>query len=104
MLERVSGTKHDCHGVSQEDHCKKKWRDMQTVDEQYMTQTDSPLRSVDKLKLAARLVEEVAYAQAGFQSQQKVAHLMLVAASLDRLAQSPSDFADANAWPALVKR
>ena len=76
---------------------------MQTIDELNMTLTDSPLRSVEKLKLAARLVEEVAYAQAGFQSQQKVAHLMLVAASLDRLAQCPSDFADANAWPSLVK-
>lgn len=76
---------------------------MRIVDELAKTCGTAQISNVDKLRLAARLVEEVAYAQAGFQSQQKVAHLMLIAASIDRLSDTPSDFTDANAWPALVK-
>lgn len=57
---------------------------------------------VEKLKLAARLVEEVAYAQAGLQSQQQVAHLMLVAATLCKLSGQPEDFAETAQMASLV--
>ena len=64
----------------------------------------SGLRSVDKLKLAAQLVEEVAYAQAGHQSQHKVAHLMLVAANLEKLAEAADSFCEPQmAWYAGVR-
>jgi hypothetical protein len=61
------------------------------------------LGSAEKLRLAAQLIEDVAYAQAGYQSQQKVAHLMLVAASLDKLTAHPEDFAETKIWPSLVR-
>lgn len=61
------------------------------------------LGCAEKLQLAAQMIEDVAYAQAGFQSEQKVAHLMLVAASLERLAAHPENFTEPKRWPLLVE-
>lgn len=48
--------------------------------------TFAEIRNAEKLRQAARLIEDVAYARAGIHSKEKVAHLMLIAASLERVA------------------
>ena len=61
--------------------------------------TFSELKNVEKLRQAACLVEEVAYARAGMLSKEKIAHLIFIAASLERLAAAGPILAEVSNYP-----
>lgn len=47
---------------------------------------DSPDRTSEKLRAAAQMIEDVAYARISCHSPKQIAHLILIAASLARIA------------------
>jgi hypothetical protein len=61
------------------------------------------LYNSEKLQLAAKLVEEVAFEHAGHESAKVIEHLILVAASLQRLTQRQDEFITQLVAPVLVK-
>jgi hypothetical protein len=56
----------------------------------------------EKLQLAAKLVEEVAFEHAGHESAKVIEHLILVAASLQKLTQRQDEIIAPLAGPVLV--
>ena len=49
---------------------------------------DSPAVFAETLRQAAQMVEDAAYAQSARQSPQQIAHLMMIAANLARIADA----------------